>query len=128
MDRTFQGIDFRCAARYARTGVIFACAGAGRQPHSRQKAETIIGTLVRCDTHVALIVVTVWPQSLGGTKITRTSQVAHCPETRPETTDIAATGQRNTSIEESALVAKLVPGLDHTRSIVQAVVLESTEL
>lgn len=108
--------------------MVCTWTSAGRKPHTGEVAETIVRTLVWRNTNIALVVVTVWPQAFSRTKISRASQIAHSPKTRPETTDITFARQRNTSLEMTALIAQLVPRLNHTRTVVETVVLEGTEL
>lgn len=108
--------------------MILAWASTGRQPHAREVAQTIVGTLVWCNANITLVVVAVGPQTFSRTQVTRASQVAHSPETRPEATDIASARQRDTSFQVTTLVTQFVPRLDHTRSVVETVVLEQVEL
>ena|SRR5690242_5899971 len=102
--------------------MIFARASAGRKPHTGEITETIVRTLIWCDANIAVVMVTVRPQAFSRAEITGASQVAHGPETRPETTDVAFARQRDTGLQVATLVTQLVPRLDHTRSIVQTVV------
>jgi hypothetical protein len=73
-------------------------------------------------------VVAVRPQTISRCEVARTGEVAHRPETRPETTHVTLSRERNTGLEMSTLVAKLVPRLDHSRSVLEPVVLEKIEL
>lgn len=53
--------------------------------------------------------------------IARPSQVAHRPDSRPESNDVVDTGKYNTSLDQSASEAKLVPGRQHASLVVQPV-------
>lgn len=108
--------------------MILAFACASWQLHSRQKAETIVRTLVGSNANIAFVVVAVRPEALGGAKVARASKVAHRPKTGPETTHVSLSRQRNTGLEMATLVAQLVPRLDHAGSILQSVVVMSREL
>jgi hypothetical protein len=88
MYRSFQSINLGGAAGRATIGVVLARAGASWEPHTRQLTETISRALVWRNTNVAFVVVTVRPQAFGRAQVARARQVAHCPETRPETTDV----------------------------------------
>lgn len=88
----FQSIDFWSAARLSGAGVIFTTACARWQSHSGQVANTVEGTLVRSDAHVALVFVAVRPETFSGTEVSRSCKVAHRPETGPEATHITSSG------------------------------------
>ena len=107
--------------------MVLARASASWKPHTRQLTETISRALVWRNTNVAFVVVTVRPQAFGRAQVARARQVDHCPETRPETTDVTLARQRDTGLQMATLVTELVPGLDHTRSVVETVVLEKVE-
>lgn len=91
VDRAFESIDLGGAARLAWGRMILAPASAGRKPHTGKVAETIVGTLVGSNANITLVMVTVRPQAFSRTKVSRTGEIAHGPETRPETTDITFT-------------------------------------
>lgn len=78
--------------------MILSFAGASRQTHTRKIAETIVGTLVRSYADITLVMITIGPKTFGRSEITRTREVTHCPETRPETADFAATSKGNTGL------------------------------
>jgi hypothetical protein len=71
--------------------------------------------------------VAVWPHTIGGSSIARTSQIAHCPEARPETLDVSIAWEGHASFETAPLEAELVPALYHTGSVVETVVFEVVE-
>ena len=128
MNGTFKGIDFWGTSGLAWAGMILALASASGQLHSGQVTETVVRALIWCDTDVALVVVAVWPETFGRSEITGTGKIAHCPETGPETTDVAATGQRDTGLKMATLVAELVPRLNHTGAIIKTVTWLGREL
>ena len=108
--------------------MVFAGASAGRKPHTRKRVEAIIRALIGRNANVALVMVTVRPQAFSRAKVSWASQVAHGPETRPETTDVASARQRDTGLQMTAFVAQLIPRLYHARSVVETVVLEKVKL
>lgn len=107
--------------------MIFSRACASRKLHAGQVAETVVGTLVGRDANIALVVVTVRPESLCRREVTWTGKIAHGPKTRPETTNSAFSGEGDTGLEMAALVAQLVPRLNHTRAVIEAMARFSRE-
>ena len=108
--------------------MIFACTCACRQPHTRQVTQTICLALIGSDSSVTLVVVAIRPHSVSSSSIARSSKIAHRPETGPESNGITTSGERDTGFDMSTFEAELVPGLEHARSVVDTMVLESIEL
>jgi hypothetical protein len=107
--------------------VIRARTGTSRQPHTGQPVDTVKRTLVWSDACIAAIMVAIWPHPIGGSSIARTSQVTHCPETRPEPFDVSITWKGHASFETAPLEAELVPALYHPGSVVKTVILKVVE-
>ena len=60
--------------------------------------------------------------TLCGSTISGSSEITHCPNTRPETTNTTRAGQTCRDLENGILVeAELIPGLKHTRFQVEVV-------
>lgn len=124
---TFNHIDFRSTACSTRSRVIRARTGTSGKPHTGQPVDTVKRTLVWGDACIAAIMVAIWPHPIGGSSISRTSQVTHCPETRPESFDVSITWEGHASFETAPLEAKLVPALYHPGSVVKTVILKVIE-
>jgi hypothetical protein len=92
-NRSFQSVDFWRTSRFSRVGMLLAFAGACGEAHSREIIDTVWRTLVGSNTNIALVVIAIRPQTIGRCKITRAGEIAHGPETRPETNNVTRTGQ-----------------------------------
>lgn len=110
-----------------RARVLTTFTRASRQTHSRQGVKTIRRTLVRRDTNIALVIVTVRPHAVRGSPVARSTKVTHSPETGPETRYAAVTGEGDTSFEAAAFETQLVPGLEHAGTVFEFVVGEFVE-
>jgi hypothetical protein len=92
----FNHIDFWSTASMARAGMIRPGTSAAWKPHAREEVDAIWRTLVGSDTSVTPVVITVWPHPISRRSMAWTTQVTHCPETRPESLDVSVAGKRQT--------------------------------
>lgn len=73
--------------------MVFAGTGTRGETHSGEVADSIEAGLVCGDSGVTFIVVGIRPHSFRCSKVSWASEISHCPEARPETGDITATGK-----------------------------------
>ena len=80
----FEDVDFRGAAAFAGSGMVFAWASAGGEPLAGKIGCAVRHALVGGDALIAGII-GVRPETFSGGFVAWTAEIAHCPGTRPET-------------------------------------------
>ncbi len=89
--------------------MVLSIARARGQFEAGKKTEAVRVALVLGDAEVALVVIAERPHALGAGRISRSSEVAHCPKARPESADISPSRQGDARFQMASFEAHLIP-------------------